>query len=312
MGLKGMNTDWSEYFPNDSKVEDSDDWVVLETLRHTAHLSAARRIAEDEQILSQLIYDGTLKSTRMKGLFLSPNHWSMGYIYGSIQLSVPVEKILLNGRKIYWIEVIDTYSIPVFRFLASRSCSLPTGAKLYNPQIEKGPIRQIDGFLYRPKNYIIEIIVDEDLPLASFHTMSFVSHHPDYCIRKQKDCREKGSYQKAWGALMGFLLGNGLTAMNPLLCVNGGLTSDAMTALSFLLDNMTRGNTAFGGPVLDYGHADYLLKSAMLDLFEPEARRRGRALVSMLKTEELFNKTFESIVSNHFGVPKFGISDLAN
>lgn len=306
-----MSTDWSSYLPTDQNFAQSEEWVEFDVLRHTSHLPAARRIAEDQQVTSQLIYDGMLNKSRTKGVFLSPNHWGAGYIYGSIQFTLQVEKILA-GRSLYWLEVIDFYSIPIMRFLVSNAQNIPHGAALYDPCREKGPIREAQGILYRPKNCVIEFIVDEDISIASFDDLQFVSHHSEYCIRHLSDCPEKRRYQQAWAGLTGFLIGSSLIALNPLLCKNGRLTSDALTGLNFLWGAMTKGNNRFGGSVREPDHARHLLHAAMLDLFNDEARQRGRILISMMETEAIFNTTFENAIREHFALPSFCLSELGD
>jgi hypothetical protein len=289
----------------------SEEWTKFDTIFHTAHLTAACRIADDQQIKSQLIYDGKLKSTPTKVVFLSPNHWGAnGYVYGSIQFVTSFEAMIGN-RKLFWVEDILEYKTTILRFLASRHDWQQRGLQPYNPSQGSGPLRKDGDSWFYLKKYAIEIALDEDLNLTDFHMLNFVQHHDEACVRSNNNCQEKGRQgsHRAWAAFFGHLIGMNRTALNSMLVhACGKFTTDAESALHHYLRAL-EGQAMFGGPINDDAHAADLLRAASFDLFSIEGRQRARRLVSLIDTRARYERAASTIIGEQFGLPGFCLPD---
>lgn len=58
----------------------------LDTVRHIAHVPAARRIIEDQKVKAGLVYDESrLNKSRISVTWVSANTWAFGSIYGTVE-----------------------------------------------------------------------------------------------------------------------------------------------------------------------------------------------------------------------------------
>jgi hypothetical protein len=88
----------------------------FEAVYHIAHLESAFRIFEDGRIQSSLVWDESrLRDTRTCVSWVSSNLWANGSIYGNIRFDFEWNQ-LVAGCKFYWVEAIDSYSPPAYRY----------------------------------------------------------------------------------------------------------------------------------------------------------------------------------------------------
>src|SRR5689334_424834 len=91
----------------------------LSTVRHIAHVPAARRIIEDGRIRAGLVYDESrLNKSRISVAWVSANSWALGSIYGTVEFQFSWADIVA-GQNIYWVEAM-AYRPPAFRLLLSK------------------------------------------------------------------------------------------------------------------------------------------------------------------------------------------------
>lgn len=209
----------------------SEHWTRITSVRHSTHLTSGIRIAEDQKISAELIYDGKLATTRTKVVFFSPNHWNDGSRYGTLEFEVNWSD-LLQGRNLYWVEPIRDYRIPVHRFLLSRKPPAP-GLTPYDPTVDTGPLRRIGDDWFRTSDAASEILTDEDVPLSEVTSFDVTRHHEKYCSLGRSSCLEAGhsGFLKISRRFQAALLGNGLTALNRLMIRNGTLSHAASHGL---------------------------------------------------------------------------------
>ena len=287
-------------------TEDFDDWRTLNELTHGTHLTAASRIAEDGQIAGGLIYDGILRQTRTEVVYFSPNSWGDGTRYGAFEFVVDWET-LIQGRQIYWVEAIKSYTIPIYRFLLSRRDVTSLDVRSYNPESDIGPIRKVGGVWYWAPRNVAEIVIDEALSLADVRRVNFVKHHDRYCSLKRSPCVEAG-WNKSWrahAAFVGMLLARGLINGNDLLVdAEGKPSMETRGALNHLFHALVNEPDFEGGPVSRNKQARSLIRAGALTLHSG-AKSRATALVELIDTEERAKEALLRLVRDHFEDPSF-------
>src|SRR5579864_3806637 len=72
---------------------------------HIAHVETATRICADGKIKSSRISDESLmRRSDISVVWVSPNHYKDGSLYGNIRFKFEWEK-LWRDKKVYWVEV---------------------------------------------------------------------------------------------------------------------------------------------------------------------------------------------------------------
>ena len=151
---------------------------------HITHLSASKYLIESKRIIPQLVQDKSkLNTERIKVVWLSPNTWTDGSMYGNIRLSFDFNK-LIKDKKFYSVEVMDTYNPTACRILiTSKNYNAHELLSPYNPANEYDGPWHIDsnGKNYYHENYNIEFMFDDDLLLNDASKIDFVKHHTRLC-----------------------------------------------------------------------------------------------------------------------------------
>ncbi|GEM_PF-3218954 len=279
----------------------SEHWTRITSVRHGTHLTSGIRIAEDQEIAAELIYEGKLATTRTKVVFFSPNYWGNGSRYGTLGFEVDWPS-LLAGRALYWVEPIFTYKIPVHRFLLSRKPPAP-GLVSYNPDTDTGPLRRIGGEWFRTSDAASEILTDEDVPLSEVTSFDVTMHHEQFCCLQRWPCEEAGhtGFSRTSRRFQAALLGKGLTALNELMIRNGALSSAASHGL-WGLPLALGGQKGFSGVVLDNNQAKLVLKGALLLLAEGDASGAAE-LARLLISADVRDEILLSLIREHYGLP---------
>lgn len=276
------------------------------------HLLPAVRIAEDRYLSAELIYDGVLQETRTKVVYFSPNYWANGSRYGCFEFKVDWQS-LLNGRRMYWVEAIRDYQLPIYRFLLTckdETCLPPMVS--YDPAIDDGPIRRVGDdwyWLLGANDYAAEIVIDEDLPLYDVKKMDFWKHHDIQCSEKRQRCPEAGSggSWRAMAEFMGVLLGRGIHALDDLLTNGGAPSDDCVRALSQTWTRLLP-PTGSVGPIDDPDVALDLVRAAAL-MLQTRDYNRVRRLTGLISDKAMVDEAFLRLVRDHFNAPSFEWSD---
>uniref|UniRef100_UPI00288B1547 hypothetical protein n=1 Tax=Xanthomonas sp. WCS2017Cala2-12 TaxID=3073639 RepID=UPI00288B1547 len=76
---------------------------------HITHFEAAKELIASGRIITQLIKDKSkLNGEDIKVLWLSPNDWYNGSLYGNVRFSYNIND-LIKGKNFYGVEVMDQY-----------------------------------------------------------------------------------------------------------------------------------------------------------------------------------------------------------
>ncbi|MEN3974602.1 hypothetical protein [Emcibacter sp. SYSU 3D8] len=244
--------------------------------------------------------------TRTEVIYFSPNYWAEGSRYGSFQFEIPW-LTLIQGRKLYWIEVIRTYQTPIFRFLISRHDVAQLPVSPYDPQVHKGPIRQVGADWYWAAGWAAEIIVDDAIPLYELSRLTFVNHHDSYCSQKwlRGKCPEKGitGSSHAQAQFLACLLGRPLESTNDLLLEGESFAFGVSGGVSQIWWHLING-VEYGGPVTDDANAKDQIRAAFMFLHAGD-RKTARRFISRIDTEDRADRIMREIIQTHFKLPTF-------
>jgi len=184
------------------------------SVSHTAHIKDAIRIIEDGVIRSSLIWDEScLNNSRTCVSWVSPNRWAHGSIYGNVSFEFDWNTIV-EDRKLYWVEAIETYSPPAYRILITdKNYDSWDLLNLYDMTSYDGPICRDGEEWWRCGDYTGEFLIDGDLPLTLCKGIEFVGHHKSIC-RNGSSCKEFGlSQYDAGPIIIANLVGRNVTAI---------------------------------------------------------------------------------------------------
>ena len=203
----------------------------MTAVRHIAHVPTAKRIIEDGQINSGLVYDqSVLNRSRISVVWLSANTWANGSMYGTVAFEFPWADII-EGQKTYWVEAIREYKPTAFRFLLSKRDVTSRHVQLYDPRRDDGPLRFREGKWFRAGNLTSEFMVEEDPSLDRSTALEFVNHHPRYCSLNGgncKDVRRRISQQKSAARMLAHVLAHGHHGIDRLWKPRGAASSPCM------------------------------------------------------------------------------------
>ncbi len=302
--------EWTRYkatIPSGSGVS-SRDVQTMERVRHIVHVANARRILEDKTLRAGLVYDeSVLNKSRMCVTWFSANSWAGGSIYGNVELTFFWAKLVAN-RRFYWVEAMTHYTPRAFRILITdRDLSGSKFLTPYDPAIDEGPLRSHAGIWYRNADYTSEFMIEGDVDLADCVELDFVSHHPHICRSNGANCvdRSAASY-KTGGRILAFLLGNDLHCLDHAL--KQPSIYDANRKLSYTVDNGIDGivralgnKKIFSGGVKSASSRVAVLRGA-LALYGADQKHASRGLLSLLKSQSVFETALEEIVNSHFKI----------
>jgi len=190
----------------------------LTTVRHIAHVPAARRIIEDKQIKAWLVYDASrLNTSRINVAWVSANTWGPGSIYGTVEFQFSWADLVAN-QKIYWVEAMP-YKPNAYRLLLTKREITRGPIVRYDPTKCEGPLCLKDGKYYWNGAYTSEFMIEEDLSLGRCIGLDFVSHHELYCRPFGTACpdrQQRPNPQRTGGRVLSFTLANELHIIDAL------------------------------------------------------------------------------------------------
>jgi len=151
---------------------------------HIAHLPASKYLLESKRIIPQLIHDKSkLNSERIKVIWLSPNEWYQGSLYGNVRISYDINELIANKR-FYAVEVMTEYTPVACRILiTSKDYSSNPLLESFDPKILNSGPWYIDqeGKNYFHSSYNIEFMFEDELEISRAVNFDFVNHHNNFC-----------------------------------------------------------------------------------------------------------------------------------
>lgn len=294
-----MSKPWNEFArPVPKAVRRNEDCVKLDRIYHVTHTSSSLRILDDREIGKRLISDeSVLNETRTTVVWLSPDYWHNGFRYGNVRFAY-------EKRKLYWVEVIR-YNTPACRFLVTDKDVSRLPVVAYDPATEDGPLRFAQGSWWRNGSVTLEIMLDEDLPLANCRAVDFVQHHPNQCALHGGGCRDKGTdgYNAA-ARFMAYVLARDIDCVDDAMKVvepNERMSSAADQGLSWLMVRLGAISNKLEGPLKSKDGAEVALRAALLQLTHGDtsgAKRTAR----LIGSDDLVRNCLAEISFERFGL----------
>lgn len=301
---------WSRYgkdFSSSANIP----WSTLGEVSHVAHIRTARRIIDDGTVKRALIYDESiLKRTRTTVTWVSPNHWTYGFRYGTVKFNFNWID-LIKDKKMFWVEAMTDYNPTACRFMLTNQ-PLKSALKYlisYDPNSDDGPLRFHKGGWFWRSDYTLEFMVDGDLDLDLCTSIDFVRHHRDFCNEHNTNCSEKRLTPQAAGSrILGALIGNDIKSHNLIMLDKGaksGLQFPIESAIAWLYTILNPGSNA-KGPITDTEQAKDIIAAAALQVGH-EQTTTAKSLTKTISSEIIFDRAFRELVGDHFkiGILKF-------
>lgn len=289
--------EWTEYCCKVPRKKSSPlpaNCLPFSEIHHITHLSEAKRILEDGVIKGSPIREGSrLCRSRTPVSWLSANSWSRGSVYGTVRFTYDWNTILAN-RKVYWVESVDWYRWPAFRFLLTENDPPKNKRiKFYDPQENKGPVRSKRGSWYCRSD-------------RTSHFIDFVDHVDCKCLSYGDSCSEKGRLsQQTSPRMMAYILGRGIHSVDNFLGPEKARTLGDF-GIRGLIGELKEGDWKFKGTVSNRNRSEALLRGA-LSLYEAEFDEEAKVVLSQLSNDKVFHKALRKLVGKHFDLPKYRI-----
>ena len=304
---------WSAYdftvFENDGRK--SYKASTLGSLFHILHVPDAEEVVRKQKIKAKPVYDqSVLNTTRVHVVWLSPNDWSDGSIYGNVRLSFDWED-LITGRSIFWAEVITTYRRPAPRFFISDKSvgqlNVNGLIQSYDPTKDDGPLKKVGSDWFWNNDVTLEIMLDADIDLSICKKLEIVKHHASICRGKGTECNYKGDVVSKPGAeFLAYIIGSEVSVVNDAWTPDIGLSSryhsDLQYAVMGLQSRLTKNINMWNGPINNSSDSRSIIKAACLQV-SMNNDREAVSLISLLESEDIFKSALTKTLRRHFGIP---------
>jgi len=162
----------------------------FEKVSHVTHRFRVEEILRVGKLAGRIVYDdSTLNETRTHVVWLSPNTWAYGSRYGSVSIDFDWAS-LTRSRHPYWVEVAQ-YKPHACRILLTKNelnLKEHPNLKSYDPTLRKGPWwydTKSDTHYYN-SDYVLEFMIEGDLPLSKVLETTFTRHNPSMCSEYPK------------------------------------------------------------------------------------------------------------------------------
>lgn len=214
---------------------------------HITHFPASKDLIESGKIIPQLIKDKSkLNGENIKVVWLSPNSWNNGSLYGNVRFSYNFNE-LIKGKNFYSVEVMKQYKPTACRILITDE------DYDQNPLLSRyDPRKKYDGPWYideKEQNYYhqdhnIEFMFEDELNIEDALKIDFVNHHPDFCnINRNTTCPDIDVKDDLIKMLFtSYLISNDIKVENLSLNQNvlNGDAAEVTQVLNFVLARLTR------------------------------------------------------------------------
>jgi len=284
----------------------------LTTVRHIAHVQAARRIIEDGQIKAGLVYDQSkLNKSRVSVAWVSANTWAFGSIYGTVEFQFAWPD-LIGGRRVYWVESMN-YQPKAYRLLLSNRDIPPGLIQPYNPVIDQGPLRFYDGKYYWNTAFTSEFMIEDDLSLDQCTGVRFVEHHPQYCGPfGNAFCEERAKQpppEETGSKILAFVLGAGRHELDKHLKPPAHQSMELQRAYAGL-ESILPAEVQFGGATSANDDCQMVVCASLLH-YGTGQTLQARNLLSLIASKDKFTTALKQIVRTHFDEPDWEPSEPA-
>ena len=310
--------EWEDYaciIPKNRECSSNSESPLLSTVYHIVHLPMARRVLEDGCLCAGLVSDESkLNGSRTCVTWLSANTWVGGSIYGNVCFAFDWAKII-EERQLYWVEAMHDYKPPAYRFLLTdRDMSGSKPVVPYDPESDRGPLRKRKGKWYWNDNYTSEFMLEADISLGDCTGLSFVFHHPLICRLDSSRCAYKGTNrERSAGQVLALLLSSNRHTVDHALLEkrhdgNRTLTSEAENGVTGICRALGSKKERFCGVIKKAVSRKSALRGA-LALYGTEQNQAAKNLISLLHSQEVFEKALIEIIEEHFDLDDYKLPD---
>ena len=272
---------------------------------HVTHIPLSKYLLETKKIIPSLIQDKSiLNSERIKVVWLSPNVWAFGSLYGNIRFSYDFNQLIEN-KNFYAVEVMESYRPVACRILiTNKDYSKHRILTKYNPYKKyDGPwYINSHGENHYNKDCNIEFMFENDLDVFDAKEIDFVKHHDRFCnIHHSGSCQYLGRSQRNSEMIfVSHIIGNDISLDN--LCYNNSkhkiwgikcVYKDVLSSLSKI--------DKFEGNLKSRKIKIQICKS-VLDLIGKEENDRALVLSKSLNSKDDLKSTMRKIFCKYFNV----------
>jgi hypothetical protein len=264
----------------------------MDEMHHVTHAPAALRILEDAKISRRLISDKcSLNDSRTTVVWLSPNRWIFGSIYGNVESTYDF-KALVKGRKIYWVEVHTVYNPHACRFLITNEDVGHLPVQPYDPTQEEGPLRCDEGVWYWNWTYTGEFMLQSTVWLTDCQRVDFIKHHDRICSIGGCNDLGKDGYQAA-GRVIAYILSRGTNVIK--------LEKASLDRGLFEI-RVSLGASAgkLAGPIKVDVNVDAVLRAALLQYAMGEFSA-AKQTASFIGSDEIFKNRLSNLAKTTLG-----------
>ena len=227
-------------------------------------------------------------------------------MYGTVRFTYDWNTILAN-RKMYWVESLDWFRWPAFRFLLTEN-DPPKHKKIkfYDPQENKGPVRSKRGSWYYRSDRTSHFLVEGDISIDQCTNIDFVDHVDGKCLRYGDYCSEKGRLaQQTNPRMMAYILGRSIHSADSFLSPEKAKSLGDF-GIRHLVTELKEGDWKFRGTVSKRNRTEALLRGALL-LYEAGFDEAAKVVLSQFSNNKVFRKALRKLVGKHFDLPKYSV-----
>ena len=308
LSKKQAKSEWERHSCGSGKAERFNSRkVVLEVVRHIAHVAQAQRILADGQVAASLIGDECrLKATRISVVWLSANDWSpapAGSIYGGVEFVFDWRRIVAEYPYIYWVEEIPRYDPPAYRLLLAREAVSSDLVVRYDPSVAKGPLMREDGEWFWNGSHTSEFMIADDLDLDRCERIGFVPHRK--CREYRSKCPDKGFHEENIRLLvLAYVVATGMHAADGAL-ITRDFTS--MNQIDRFVEHFCEVLGKWCGSKVRLRGSKTLQAAirAILALWSYRDFESAKRLVRLLPNQEALHSTLCAVVAEHLGCKRY-------
>lgn len=285
------------------------DCVRFDSVSHTSHIGSAISIIEAGEIRPSLVFDESkLNDQRILVSWLSPNHWSTGYRYGTVRFDFSFHD-LIEGKRYYWVESI-AYKISACRILIT-DIDRDSQLEPYDPTLKNGPwwFDSANNQHYFNNNHCLEFMIEAPITLEHLCNFDFVDHHSSYCSvhrKNPKKCFELGLNSSKGGALFitrAAVAGTDLSPISEYLVrENGKPTNSLEFAFNDFALRISR-KVKFSGELTQDSEHSIAVARAIMSAFTFGSTEEAKLLCSMFQDEDSFAAAVAMVIAETVGLP---------
>jgi len=278
---------------------------------HITHIPAAKHIFEADKISARLVYDSSkLNSERITVIWLSPNSWGQGSLYGNIRFTFDFNTLIAN-KHYYAVEVMGEYNPDACRILISdkeyEDSELLTSYEPRNKYDGPWHFDEETQKHYYLKGVTIEFMFEEGISISNSTKIDCVSHHNEYCnITRQGNCNYLGSTAELSEVkLTSHLIANDIVLPNLKWYIEAQLGGFGLLHTVNILNktlSIFNGNVLFNGPLLSTDTGSIELGKSILELIAKENIESAKTLSSIFVSYEALTSVLKSLYSSYFNV----------